>query len=98
MPDNVFEYAIAPNALIEAARYVMFLGGFVLFCAGLHQLLTKVAFWDAILAMSLGLFTSVQELTVLGQPFYPWRLTLLIVMCVSCWMHLYRSVPRDIRN
>ena len=97
MTGNVFDYALEPNAFIEAIRYIVFLTGVVVFCAGLVRWLQHVMPWQAGAFISLGVFTSVQELTVLGEPFYPWRLSLLVVMNVCALMAMYRErrrVPR----
>lgn len=91
MTGNVFEFAIAPNAFIDAVRYMTLIVGFWVFCAALHRLLNHRLFWSAWNGIALGIFTSVQELTVLGEPFYPWRLFLLVVMNVSCGIYLYRG-------
>lgn len=94
MSENVFEYVIEANAFIDAARYLTLLLGFWVFCASLHRFLTHALHETAVAGMALGIFTSVQELTILGQPFHPWRLPLLIVMNVAIAVHLYRSVSR----
>jgi hypothetical protein len=91
MTGNVFDYALEPNAGIEALRYIVFLTGVLVFCASLVRWLQHNRPWQAFSFMALGIFTSVQELTVLGEPFYPWRLFLLIVMTACALVSMYRD-------
>lgn len=92
MTGTFFDYGIEPNALIEAIRYATFLIGVVVLLAGMVRWLQHVRSWQAWGYITLGLFTSVQELTVVGEPFYPWRLMLLLVMNVCALVTMYRDL------
>ena len=91
---SVFDYVYPATLTVDSIRYLLLLYGAAVFCLAVVRLLQHACIWTCLLGLSLGLLTTVQELEAIGDPFYPWRLPLLIVANVTASVVLYRLPPR----
>jgi hypothetical protein len=85
--DNTYQ----SSTFIETMRWIGIILAANLAIWSLVRFLQHERFWSAISMGSLGLLACLQEIESLGEPFYPWRLPLLLLATVAGLRYMYYS-------
>lgn len=82
------------STFIETLRWIGIIMAANLAIWSLVRFLQHERFWSAIAMGSLGLLASLQEIESLGEPFYPWRLPLLLLATAAGLRYMYYSLEQ----
>lgn len=85
------------NMFVEFVKYVVILLGANLACFSLIRFLNHERFYSAMSMGGFGIATALQEAALLGDPWSPWRLPLLLVANACGLRYMYFSM-REIEH